>query len=173
MSPGITSTLAENLMSRLRIGSTQRDNLYTLSFQDADPQKAQRVIQALVSIFVDSSLGSSRRDTDAAKAFIDEQIHTYETKLDEAEMRLKEFRLRNLELQNADGQDSTTRLAQIGAQHFGIEVAGLVAGTLRHGSLRCGMPRRRMRPAMLCPRKDASRKAAAQRSWLSLLPRRL
>lgn len=108
--------LVEDLMKRLKIGSTQRDNLYSLSYQDPDPQKAQRVIQALVSIFVDSSLGSSRRDTDAAKAFIDEQIGTYEAKLDEAEMRLKEFRLRNIELQNPDGQDSTTRLAQIGAQ---------------------------------------------------------
>lgn len=108
--------LVESLTSRLKIGSTQRDNLYTLSFQDEDPQKAQRVIQSLVSIFVDSSLGSNRRDTDAAKAFIDEQIKTYEAKLDEAEVRLKEFRLRNIELQNADGQDSTGRLAQIAGQ---------------------------------------------------------
>jgi polysaccharide chain length determinant protein (PEP-CTERM system associated) len=108
--------LVESLTDNLKIGSTQRDNLYTLSYQDEDPQKAQRVIQSLVSIFVDSSLGSNRRDTDAAKAFIDEQIKTYETKLDEAEVRLKEFRLRNIELQSADGQDSTGRLASIAAQ---------------------------------------------------------
>lgn len=108
--------LVEDLLETLQIRGTQRDNLYTLSFQDPDPAKAKRVIQSLVSIFVDSSLGASRKDTDSAKAFLNEQIKSYEAKLDEAEVRMKEFRLRNLDLQTADGQDSAGRLSQITAQ---------------------------------------------------------
>ena len=62
--------LVAGLMDNLRIQSVGRDNLYTLSFRDSDSAKAQRVIQSFVSIFIESSLGASRKDSDAAKVFI-------------------------------------------------------------------------------------------------------
>jgi polysaccharide chain length determinant protein (PEP-CTERM system associated) len=108
--------LIESLTKTLEIKSTNRDNLYSLSFRDSDKDKAKRVIQSLVSIFVESSLGASRKDTDSAKVFLNEQIKSYETKLEEAEARLKEFRLRNLDLQTADGRDSASRLGEISKQ---------------------------------------------------------
>ena len=98
-----------------RSGAPARDNLYTLAFRDRSRTRAKRVVQSLVSIFVESSLGASRKDTDSAKVFIDEQIKTYEAKLEEAETRLKEFRLRNIDLQTADGKDSAARIGEIGA----------------------------------------------------------
>ena len=104
--------LIEHLMQTVSIRSTGRDNLYTLSYEEADKDKAKRVIQSMVSIFVESSLGASRKDTDSAKLFLDEQIKTYEAKLEEAEGRLKEFRLRNIDLQTGDGKDSASRLAE-------------------------------------------------------------
>ncbi len=105
--------LVEGLMKTLKIQSIGRDNLYTLSYQDTDPAKAQRVVQALVSIFIESSLGDKRLDSDSARKFIDEQIHNYEVKLQEAEGRLKEFKLRNIELQVGDGKTSADRLSEI------------------------------------------------------------
>ena len=109
-------TLIENLMKDLKIVSTGRDNLYSLTYTEADREKAKRVIQSMVSIFVESSLGASRKDTDSAKVFLDEQIKSYETKLEEAETRLKDFRLRNLDMQTGDGKDSAQRLNEIGQQ---------------------------------------------------------
>jgi polysaccharide chain length determinant protein (PEP-CTERM system associated) len=109
-------SLIEGLMKTLEIKSTDRDNLYTLSYRDSDPAKAKRVIQSLVSIFVESSLGASRKDTDSAKVFISEQIKSYQNKLEEAEARLKAFKLRNLEVQSADGRDSAARLADMSSQ---------------------------------------------------------
>lgn len=104
--------LIEGLMKTVSIKSTGRDNLYTLSYEESDKDKAKRVIQSMVSIFVESSLGASRKDTDSAKVFLDEQIKTYESRLEEAEGRLKEFRLRNIDLQTGDGKDSASRLAE-------------------------------------------------------------
>ncbi len=109
-------SLIEGLMKNVEIKSTGRDNLYSLTFVDPDRDKAKRVIQSMVSIFVESSLGASRKDTDSAKVFLDEQIKTYETKLEEAETRLKDFRLRNLDLQTGDGKDSASRLGSISQQ---------------------------------------------------------
>lgn len=108
--------LVESLMKNVSIKSAGRDNLYTLNYVEADREKAKRVIQSMVSIFVESSLGASRKDTDSAKVFLDEQIKTYEGKLEEAEGRLKDFRLRNLDLQSGDGKDSASRLGEIARQ---------------------------------------------------------
>jgi polysaccharide chain length determinant protein (PEP-CTERM system associated) len=108
--------LIESLMKTLEIRSTNRDNLYSLSYRDSDREKAKRVIQSLVSIFVESSLAGSRKDSDSAKVFLNEQIKNYEAKLEEAETRLKEFRMRNIELQTADGRDSAARLGEISRQ---------------------------------------------------------
>lgn len=115
-SKGQQEALIERLSKSLEIRGTNRDNLYSLSYRDEDKEKSKRVIQSLVSIFVESSLGASRKDTDSAKVFLNEQIKTYEAKLEEAETRLKEFRLRNLDLQTADGRDSASRLGEITRQ---------------------------------------------------------
>ena len=108
--------LIDRLMKTLEIRNVGQDNLYLLSYRDSNPDKAKRVIQSLVSIFVESKLGDTRKDSDTAKKFIDEQIKTYVTKLEEAETRLKEFKLRNLELQTADGKDMTGQIGTVAGQ---------------------------------------------------------
>ncbi|MDO8770452.1 MAG: GNVR domain-containing protein [Burkholderiaceae bacterium] len=108
--------LIDGLMKSLEIKNVGRDNLYVLSYRDSSPEKAKRVIQSLVSIFVESSLGDTRKDTNTAKKFIDEQIKVYVTKLEEAETRLKEFRVRNIELQNDDGKDMAGLLGAVSSQ---------------------------------------------------------
>jgi len=108
--------LIDRLMKTLEIKNVGRDNLYVLSYRDTSPDKAKRVVQSLVSIFVESSLGDSRKDSKTARKFIDEQIQTYVTKLEEAEARLKQFRLRNIELQNADGKDMAGQIGAVSSQ---------------------------------------------------------
>jgi polysaccharide chain length determinant protein (PEP-CTERM system associated) len=111
-----SEALIDGLTKTLSIQSTGRDNLYTLAYRHSDPAVAKRVVQSLVSIFVESSLGNSRKGTATATAFINEQIKTYEAKLEEAETRLKEFRLRNINLMPGDGKDSASRLGEMSRQ---------------------------------------------------------
>ncbi|MBX3643375.1 MAG: chain length-determining protein [Rubrivivax sp.] len=108
--------LITDLMRDLQIRNVGRDNLYSLSYRNPEPAKAQKVVQSLVSIFVESSLGATRKDAATAKVFLDEQIKNYEAKLEEAETRLKEFRLRNIQLHNSEGKDSAARLGELGEQ---------------------------------------------------------
>lgn len=105
----------ESVTGSLSIQSSGRDNLYVLGYRDSDPETAKRVVQSLVSIFVESSLGQTRQGTSTATTFINEQIKTYEAKLEEAETRLKEFRLKNLSMAG-EGKDSATHIAEIGTQ---------------------------------------------------------
>jgi polysaccharide chain length determinant protein (PEP-CTERM system associated) len=127
---GITSqeqrdALVDSLARRIVIGNSGADNLYTLSFRDQDQEKAKRVIQSFVSMFVESSLGNTRKDTDSAKNFLNEQIRVYESKLEEAEAKVKAFRVRNLELQTSEGGGDAAgrvRAAQVALQQAQLEL---------------------------------------------------
>jgi polysaccharide chain length determinant protein (PEP-CTERM system associated) len=105
--------LIDSLTNTLKIQSLGRDNLYTISHRDPDPAKAQRVVQALVSIFIESSLGDKRQDTDSARKFLEEQIRNYEKKLEQGENRLKEFKLRNIDLATSEGRSGIDRLSEL------------------------------------------------------------
>lgn len=108
--------LIERLQRGIEIRTAGGANLYSMAYRDREPERAKRVIQSMVSIFVESGLGASRKDTDSAKTFLNEQIKVFESKLEEAEARLKEFRLRNIDRQGADGKDVASRLGEINTQ---------------------------------------------------------
>ena len=105
--------LIDKLTRGLEIRTAGGLNLYAMAYRDSEPERAKRVIQSMVSIFVESGLGASRKDTDSAKTFLNEQIKSFEAKLEEAEARVKEFRLRNLDRQSADGKDVATQLGEM------------------------------------------------------------
>ena len=109
-------TLVEKLSKGIEIRTAGGLNLYTMNYKDSEPERAKRVIQSMVSIFVESGLGASRKDTDSAKTFLNEQIKTFEAKLEEAEARMKEFQLRNIATQAGDGKDAASRLSEFSTQ---------------------------------------------------------
>lgn len=80
-------------------------NLYTIGFASPRPAEATRVVQSLLSIFVESGLSPRAKDTGQALRFIEEQIKHYEQRLSDAENRLKEFKVRNLDLNMTEGRD--------------------------------------------------------------------
>ncbi len=122
-SKGDQELLMERLQKGIEIRTAGGVNLYAMAYRDSEPDKAKRVIQAMVSIFVESGLGASRKDTDSAKTFLNEQIKVFEGRLEEAEGRLKEFRLRNIDRQGPEGKDVATRLGEISGQ---LEAARLL-----------------------------------------------
>jgi polysaccharide chain length determinant protein (PEP-CTERM system associated) len=107
--------LLDTVAKALAIQGSSRDNLYSLSFRDRDPDRAKRAIQFLASLFIESGQGGKTGDTDAAKKYIDEQIAVYEKKLLEAESRLKDFKVRNLGQSPGEGAGYFTRLAETSA----------------------------------------------------------
>jgi polysaccharide chain length determinant protein (PEP-CTERM system associated) len=91
---GGVDALIDSLTRSIRL-DVQGRNLYRLSYKDVKPQRAEKVVANFVAFFVDAGLGDSRKDTEDARKFIDEQIKSYEGKLAESENRLKEFKMRN------------------------------------------------------------------------------
>jgi polysaccharide chain length determinant protein (PEP-CTERM system associated) len=94
--PAERERLIDDLTRKILLRPAGAVNLYSIQYQDASPESARRVVQSLLSIFVESNLGDKRRDSEQARRFIDEQIAQYEKRLLEAETALKEFKIRNL-----------------------------------------------------------------------------
>jgi polysaccharide chain length determinant protein (PEP-CTERM system associated) len=71
-------------------------NLYEISTRQNDAELAKNVVQALLTIFLETAIGETRQDTGVARDFLDKQIKEYETKLSAAENRLMEFKRKNM-----------------------------------------------------------------------------
>jgi polysaccharide chain length determinant protein (PEP-CTERM system associated) len=93
-----------------------------ISYRDPLPSQAKKVVQSLLTIFVESSLGDKRQDTQSAVRFLDDQIKRYESTLQAAENRIKEFRLKYIGVSSRQGQDYFARMQQMGNE---IETAKL------------------------------------------------
>lgn len=77
-------------------GDRQNTSLYSLSFKHENRDTAKRVVQSLITIFIESTLGEKRKDSSGAQAFLEQQIADYEVRLSEAEARLADFKRRNV-----------------------------------------------------------------------------
>jgi polysaccharide chain length determinant protein (PEP-CTERM system associated) len=105
----------DRVTKSLDLKGTGRDNLYTLTFRDPDPEIAKKGVAQLTSMFIATGEGGKAGDTEAAKKFVDEQIALYEKKLQEAENRLKEFKLRYLGMSPGEGAGYFARLSETNA----------------------------------------------------------
>ena len=65
--------LINDLTNAVKIESTGRDNLFTISYSNHDPKIAKGVVQSFLTIFVEGSLGDKKMDTSSALHFIDDQ----------------------------------------------------------------------------------------------------
>ena len=97
--------LIARLTRELTIRSAGRENLYTISYSDQDRERAKRVVQSLLTIFVEGSLGDKRRDSDSARQFIEEQLRSYSEKLVAAENAVTEFKRKHQGLMPGEGRD--------------------------------------------------------------------
>lgn len=109
----------EQMKQKIKVTPSGAGNLFGISYRDSDPQRAQRLVEALLTIFVESSAESKELGSKEAERFIEEQIKEYDGKLVEAENRLKEFKLRNFGVSGVKvgvggvGVDHFTRVAAL------------------------------------------------------------
>jgi len=104
--------LAE-LRSNIRLTAERNSpSLYTISFQHPDRKTSKLMVQSLLSIFVEGTLGEKREDTENAQEFLEQQIAEYEKRLIAAETRLVEFRQKHLDDLTGDVETYYQRLQE-------------------------------------------------------------
>lgn len=106
----------EALITRLNkevvMKSGGAENLYIISYTDDRAQEAKRVVESLLTIFVEGNLGNARKDTDSARKFINEQLALYGERLATAEQAIADFKRKNVDHMGAQGQTYYARLAE-------------------------------------------------------------
>jgi polysaccharide chain length determinant protein (PEP-CTERM system associated) len=108
--------LFADLARRVAITQNQGRNLFSVSFNDKSPELAQRVVQSLLSIFVESNVGASRNDIEKARQFLDVQIAQYEKQLQASENRLAEYKRTHLEVLSSAGAGGSFQAASDAAK---------------------------------------------------------
>jgi polysaccharide chain length determinant protein (PEP-CTERM system associated) len=104
--------LIDQIVRTIKLDGSSSTNLYLISYRDQQPARARRVVQSLLTIFMESSLGDKRQDTQTAVKFLDDQIKRYEESLRTAENRIKDFRLKYLGVSGRDS-DFFTRMGKL------------------------------------------------------------
>lgn len=91
----VADSVSERVIADLRANTqvkAERNGLFTISYQDTDPHRAYRMASALLDVFMQAYLGSTRNELASAQEFLAEQIGQYEERVREVEARLAAFK---------------------------------------------------------------------------------
>jgi polysaccharide chain length determinant protein (PEP-CTERM system associated) len=105
--------VVNELMDKIKIIGTERDDIYTITYNNSNPKLGKDVVQSLLTIFVEGSFGGKKQDSEKAVQFIDDQIKSYEEKLATAETAMKDFKIRNMGLLPRQGTDYSGKIAEM------------------------------------------------------------
>ncbi len=83
--------LIEDLQREISLDIEGR-NLFIIEFTEDDPDMTYKVVDTMMSIFIDRNQGHSQRDVAKASKFIEEQIAIYDEKLRTADLKVAEFK---------------------------------------------------------------------------------
>ena len=104
--------MVNELIAQIKIVGTERDDIYTITYNNPDPKLGKEVVQSLLTIFVEGSFSGKNQDSEKAVQFIHDQIKSYEEKLATAESALKDFKIRNMGLLPRQG-DYSSKMAEV------------------------------------------------------------
>ena len=104
--------MIESLRNNIRLAGDQTNpSLYSISFNHQDREVSKQVVQSLITVFIESTLGGERADSVDAQKFLNEQIVEYEKRLTDAESRLAKFKQKNVNLLPGQEGDYFNRLS--------------------------------------------------------------
>jgi len=87
----IIRRLKNNIIIK-KSGGRREEAIFTISFEDQNPETARNVVQSALTVFIENTLGGNRTDADSAQRFLNTQIKEYEERLLASEARLTIFK---------------------------------------------------------------------------------
>jgi polysaccharide chain length determinant protein (PEP-CTERM system associated) len=94
-----------------------KKGIYTVTYKYSDPQVAQRVVDVLITRFIDSILKAIREDSEETKRILDEQIAEHRSQLEESALKVKRFKEQHMNVLSEDGRSYYSRLQEAKSQY--------------------------------------------------------
>lgn len=100
----ILSKLADRIVLSVSSAGTQGDErstagtIYSITYQDADPERSKKVVETLLNTFIEKTLGGKREGSENVQKFLEARIKDYEQRLSVAEERIAAFKKQNVGL---------------------------------------------------------------------------
>lgn len=105
--------MIRNLQNAISLsGSRGNNSLYSISVTHRDRETARRLAEALITVFIETSMSNQNTDNNEAQTFLDRQIAESERRLVEAENSLAEFRKNNVSMLPGETGGYYSRLQQ-------------------------------------------------------------
>ena len=108
--PQAFEELLIGLQQQIKIDGGKRNQIYTITYQNKDPQIATKIVKELLNLFVEGALSATRQDNSSTQKFLDQQIELYASKLEQAENKLKDFKKQNVGLMPRESGSYFTQL---------------------------------------------------------------
>lgn len=102
--------LITDLQQRIEVQGNRERNVFSISYDDPDREKAREVVAAIVDAFVESSLQGQGDDAEMTARALDAEIRDHEGRLEKAESDLAQFKKDNLGYMPDDRGDYYSRL---------------------------------------------------------------
>src|SRR5690606_10724957 len=87
-SPKELELLITRLQERIQVEANREQNVFSISYEDPDREKAREVVAAIVDEFVESSLKGQGDDAEMTARALDAEIREHESRLQKAEADL-------------------------------------------------------------------------------------
>ncbi len=101
---------AAALLTRLKVEAIKDSRLVSVSFEDADPARAQRVTAALIGIYVDQNVDRVLESTKMASEWLGVQLERLREELSDSELALHQYkRDKNILSVSVDDQSNMLR----------------------------------------------------------------
>lgn len=88
----------EGLGRNINIASGGRSGIYQISYSASEPETARQVVQSVLDILTERTMGVTLSDSATATNFLENQVELYENRLRSAEQRLADFKRENMGL---------------------------------------------------------------------------
>jgi polysaccharide chain length determinant protein (PEP-CTERM system associated) len=97
--------LISDLKNRISLsgGEQQQRSLYSISVEHPDRETAKRIAQALVTVFIESSLSGKREDVTGSLEYLDDKIREYEDSLMAMEGEVAQFKQQHFDILGEEG----------------------------------------------------------------------
>lgn len=89
------AVLYEDFVKNLKLETIRGTDILRISYKDKNPEKARKIVNRLMKVYIDNNILTNRGEAGIAKGFITQQLPQTEARVRGAEIQLRKFKEQN------------------------------------------------------------------------------